>query len=285
MWAIFAFSSSLLAGINTILQKETLKKLHAVQLMTVSTIVVAVACLGFLPFYNFSVDFRQISLIALFTIMQAFALIFTIRAMRHLDVSVVSPFFNLGTALTAVMAYFFFKEALTSIDIAGIFLLIAGGYILELKGKNLAQPIKEVFRSSSIHYLLGGVLLFSTGYLLSKFILETMQPIPFLVYQQMGNLIIFSAITFFVYGGTKDIKQGFADGKWLIPAMAVLLILENLFMYKALKTGEASLVVPLYRTWTLWAVIFGGRVFHENHLLKRTIASVLMILGAAIILI
>lgn len=284
MWSLYAFASSLVTGVNSILQKETLKHLHAVQMMTVSTFVAVIFSLAFIPFHNFSLNMEQFALICLSAIIYAFAIVFTVRAMRHMDVSMVAPFFNVGTAFTAIFAFIIFKESLTWVDIIGISLLITGGYILELKSKNLIQPIKEVIRSSSIHYLLGGVFLFSAGYLLSKYILETVEPIPFFFYQQLGGLIVFSLLTFFIYKGFADIKDGFRRGGWLIPLMAVMLILENVFILEALKVGKASLVVPLYRTWTLWAVIFGGRILHENHLLKRAMAAVLMILGAALIL-
>lgn len=285
MWSILALGGAFTAAVSSILQKETLKKLHAVQLMTASTILVVVFLLFLLPFYDFSLNLTQLGLIALFSIVQSFAAIFTVRAMRHMDVSVVAPFFNLGTAFTAIMAWLIFKETLTLVDVVGITLLIAGGYLLELKHRNLLQPIKDVIKSSSIHYLLGGVFLFSSGYLLAKYILETVHPISFIFYQQVGDLIIFSLITFTIYKGFSDVKDGFKKAKWLLPLMAILLIAENLFMFKALKVGEASLVVPLYRTWTLWAVIFGGRILHEGHLVKRAVASILMIGGAALILV
>lgn len=285
MWSIFAFSASVFAGINSILQKETLKKLHAVQLITITTAISVVLSLFLIPFADFSLNFREAGLIALSSVLYAFAYIFTIRAMRHLDCSVVAPFFNIGTAFTALMAVVIFRERLTPVDLVGISLLVLGGYVLELRSKNLLQPIKDVIKSDSFHYLFGGVFIFSLGYLLSKYILASMEPVPFFVYQQVGALIVFAMITFFVYRGFSDIKSGLKNGKWLLPLMAVLVIIENLLLFEALKKGEASLVIPLYRTWTLWAVIFGGRILHENHLLKRSLSSVLMILGAAIILI
>jgi transporter family protein len=208
-----------------------------------------------------------------------------VRAMRHMDVSMVAPFFNLGTAFTAIFAFIIFRESLNLIDVVGIALLIAGGYFLELKGKNPLQPIRDTLKSNSIHYLLGGVLLFSSGYLLAKYILESVEPVPFFFYQQAGALVVYLLITVFVYKGAKDILSGFKSGGWMLPVMAILLIMENVLIFEALKYGKASLVVPLYRTWTLWAVIFGGRIMHENHVLKRTLASLLMIIGAAIILI
>ena len=92
-------------------------------------------------------------------------------------------------------------------------------------------------------------------------------------------------ITFFIYGGMDDIKGGFKSAKWLLPLMALFLILDDLSIFEALRIGQASLILPIYRMWTLWAVIFGGRIMHENHLLKRSFASLLMILGAIAILI
>jgi drug/metabolite transporter (DMT)-like permease len=285
MWSLFAFSASILAGINSILQKETLKKLHAVQLMTVTMLVSVLLSLLFIPFVDLSVNLREIGLIAISAVIYATAYIFSVRAMRHMDCSMVAPFFNIGTAFTAIMAVIVFKEVLTVYDLVGISLLILGGYVLELKSRNLLQPIKDIVKSDSIHYLLGGVFLFSIGFILSKYVLETVEPLTFLFYQNIGALVVFLGVTFFMYKGLEDIKEGFANGKLLVPLMALLVLIENIFLFEALKKGEAALVVPLYRTWTLWAVIFGGRILHENHVFKRSLASLLMILGAAVILI
>lgn len=285
MWAIFAFGSSIAAAISSVFQKETLKHLHAVQLMTVTSIITAVFSLFLLPFAGFNFCFEGVALVALYSVMIAFASVFTIRAMRHLDVSIVAPFFNLGTAFAAVFAFFFFKEIVTPLDWIGIILLIVGGYLLELKHKNLFQPIKEVLKSTSLHYLLGGVLLFSGGFLVAKFALNYISPVGLFAVQQIFGLLIYSFMTFAFYGGLRDIKLGFKNGKMMLIPMAVLIFAENIMLFEALKVGEASLVIPLYRTWTLWAVIFGGRILHENHMSKRAVSAVLMIAGAILILI
>lgn len=285
MWAIFAFGSSIAAAVSSIFQKETLKHLHAVQLMTVTSIITATFSLFLLPFAGFNFCFEGVALVALYSIMVAFASIFTIRAMRHLDVSIVAPFFNVGTAFAAVMAFFFFKELVTLWDWVGIILLVLGGYLLELKHRNLLQPVKEVLKSTSLHYLLGGVLLFSGSFLVAKFALNYITPVGLFAVQQIFGLLVYGFITFTIYGGLRDIKTGFKKGKMLLLPMAILIFAESIMLFEALKVGEASLVIPLYRTWTLWAVIFGGRILHENHMVKRAVSAVLMIVGAVLILI
>lgn len=284
MWAIYALLSSFSAAFASIFQKETLKNLHAAQLMIVTTIITSSVAILTLPFFKFDINFKAFALILVYSIMTSFATIFTIRAMRHLDVSVVAPFFNLGTAFTALLAFLFFSEKITIFDLAGILLLIVGGYLLELKGKNPIQPFRDILRSDSIHYLLGGVLLFSGGYLVAKYTLSTVAPLLLFSLQQLISLIIYVFFTFAIYGGLKDIKTGFKRGGILLIPMAALIILENIFIFQALKEGEASLVIPLYRTWTLWAVILGGRILHEKYWFKRLSSATLMIIGALLIL-
>jgi len=285
MWAIYALGSSVTAAVNSIFQKETLKHLHAVQLMTVTTILTSIMGVGYLIFKHPSLDLKLFSLILIYGVMTAFATVFTIRAMRHLDVSVVAPFFNLGTAFTAVLAFIFFKERVGLIGWVGITILILGGYYLELKHRNPLQPIKDIIKSDSIHYLLGGVFLFSASHLVAKYILQFTSPLSLMSYSQIIALIIYLFFTFFFYKGTKDITSGYQKGGWILFAVAAMHFLENILIFEALNIGEAILVVPLYRTWTLWAVILGGRILHEQHLGKRIIASCLMIFGAILILV
>lgn len=285
MWAIYTTISSISAAFTSIIQKQTLKHIHAVQLMTTTYLYAALLSLLFIPFVNLSLSLRSGSLIFVACIIQVFAYIFSVKAMRRLDVSIVAPFYNLGTAFSAILGVIIFKENLSFIAIAGIFLLIAGGYILELKSKNLLQPIKDVVKSKCIHELILGVMLFSISFVLIKYILMDISPISFLFFQTMTCAVLFTLISFIFYKGFKDIEICIRKENFLIMLFSVLLLSENILLNLALKDGEVSLVVPLYRTWTLWAVIFGGRFFHENHLAKRAIASILMIGGAALILI
>lgn len=285
MWPIFAFGSSIFTAINSIFQKETLQKLHAVQLLTVTSFSTVFFSLFLIPYVSFNLDLKLVSLILLTTVTYVLAAIFSVKAMRHMDVSIVAPFFNLGTAFLALMALIFLKEHISFTDFLGIMLLVAGGYILELKHHNPMQPIKDIIKSKYIHFLLGGVFFFSLTYLLDKFVLASIDPVSYMFFRNIGALLMFIIITFTIYKGVKDIKKGMVLGSWFIPIIGLTAIGENLLVYEAMKIAPVSLVIPLYRTWTLWAVIFGGRILHEEHLFKRAVASILMIFGAALILI
>lgn len=285
MWALFAIAASLSAGINSIFQKETLQKLHAVQLMTITLFATVVFSLFLIPFVNFSLTATSIFWILLTSAINVGAFICTIKAMRHLEVSVVAPFFNIGTAFAAFLGLIFFKEHISWLGVSGIILLITGGYILELKHRNLLQPFRDLVKSKYIHFLLGGVFLFSVKYALDKFVLIEVTPISYFFFQHIVCLVFFTSITLIFYGGVKDIKSGIKHGGWLVPFIGLTAMVEGLTIFQALNMAPVSLVVPLYRTWTFWAVLLGCGFLHEKHLVKRLLASALMILGATFILI
>ncbi len=283
MWFFYSISTSIAAALNSIFQKQTLKHIHGVQLLTVTSTVIVFPSIFLILFRKQIISLEAAILIAFYGLAVSFAAIFTIRALRHLDISIVAPFFYLGTAFVAILAYIIFKEEVSIIGWIGIYILIIGGYLLELKGKDLLQPIKELIRSRSMHYLLGGVFLYSLSFLIAKSALEHVDPIELFSYQQIISFFIFGLISFYIYDGLQDVKMGFKKGKGLIFIMAFLIIIENIFLFEALKIGDVILVIPIYRSWALWAVIFGGYIFKENHVGKRIFASLLMIIGIILI--
>lgn len=284
MWIIYAVLTSIAAASSSILQKETLKNLHAVQLMTVTSLLLTFFGLFLIPFYGLGVSLEGLLLITSYSLTVSIATIFTIRSLRHLDISIVAPFFNIGTVFTVILAYLLFKEEITFFDFIGIVALVLGGYLLELKNKNLIQPIREILKSTSMHYLFGGVFLFSISFLIAKFALNYISPIGLFAYQTIISFIFFGFITFTAYEGIRDIKNGFLKGRSLILVIAILILIENILLLEALRIGETILVIPIYRTWTLWAVVLGGRIFHEKALVSRLFASLLMIIGVVFIL-
>jgi drug/metabolite transporter (DMT)-like permease len=284
MWGIYSIIGSLSAAGISILQKHTLKDLHAVQLMTVTGLILGFFSLFLIPFFGTGVQINGYLPIIAHGVTVAFAAILTSRALRHLDISIVAPFFNLGTVFTAILAFILFNERVSIIGLIGIALLIIGGYILELRSKNLLQPIKDIVHSDSTHYLLGGVFLYSLSFIIAKYALDYVNPIGLFAYQQIIGSVIFAFITFAVYGGTKDVTTGFKKAGFLIIIMAILSFIENVMLLEALKIGNVIFVIPIYRTWALWAIFFGCRFMNEKHLQKRIFACGLMIFGAILIL-
>jgi drug/metabolite transporter (DMT)-like permease len=208
---------------------------------------------------------------------------FSAKAFKYLKVSVASPLYNLGTVIAVLMAVFLLGEKLSYLQIVGIVLVVIGTYVLELKKGNPLQPFREIFRSEKVHYVLISTLAYSVLTVLSKYILGFVDPLTFLFTQLILSGLFIIALVFLRHNGLKDIKKGFQGHSRMIVVLSVTMIAAMLVDFFALSAGEASLVLPVVRLWTLFVVIFGGTFYKEGHLRNRIIATVIMLAGIFII--
>jgi len=52
---------------------------------------------------------------------------------------------------------------------------------------------------------------------------------------------------------------------------------------QAVSLYQVSLVYPIYRLSSLFATVLGGEFFHEKHILKKSIAAIIMLIGSYLI--
>ncbi|MEO8232143.1 MAG: hypothetical protein ABI638_07655, partial [Ignavibacteriota bacterium] len=52
----------------------------------------------------------------------------------------------------------------------------------------------------------------------------------------------------------------------------------------AVSLASVALVLAIKRTSVFWATVIGGKLFNDKDLLKRSLAAVLIIIGAILIL-
>ncbi|GAG47221.1 unnamed protein product, partial [marine sediment metagenome] len=100
---------------------------------------------------------------------------------------------------------------------------------------------------------------------------------------------IFIAINFniihLILFGFKDTVACIKEVTYLPFIVGGFAFIANLLTLKAYSMAYVSLVVPIVMLSSLFVVIFGGRFFHERYLLFRVVVSVLMLVGACLIII
>jgi drug/metabolite transporter (DMT)-like permease len=165
----------------------------------------------------------------------------------------------------------------------GVSAIIFGTYILELKGNNLISPFIKVFKSEKIHYVLFSTLIYSVLSVLSKYILGFVDPITYLFSQLVISGLFMLALTFVRHHGLKDVITGFRVHRWTVLLIAVTMFTGQLLEIFAFNAGEASLVMPILRCWTLIAVIAGGTFYKEGHMRNRMLATAIMLVGVLVI--
>jgi len=282
-WFIFAITASLCLTMASLAQKDATHHEHAIQVGVSSSILMAAMALFLLPFCNFNFSLWLWPVALTSGVIVTFGFYYCIKAFKALDASVASPLFNLGTIVVLILSAIFLNEHLSAPQLAGVALLIFGTYILELKKGHLLSPFLQIYHSKKIHLIIWSTLLYSIHAVLSKYILAYIEPLTYLLIESMVMAGILVVIAFVKHEGFKSIKKGFQAHKAMIIAIALFNSLSELFIFLALSNGEASLVVPVVRTWTLFVVILGGTFLKEGHLKNRITATAVMLIGIFII--
>lgn len=214
--------------------------------------------------------------------------LFTAKSLKHIDVSIVIPLFAISPAITAIFAYAILKETITLNQIIGITLIVIGSYIITYKKQgNPIKGIIQFFKQKYYGYILLAIIFYALSSIGDRYILTTnnIEPITYVAIMQIFIAIYFVSMITIFHNGTKDIKEGFKRAKWLILIISVLTVGYRFAQAQAMKHAQAGLVIAIKRMSALLVVIMGGELFHEKHLLKKSTATIIMIIGVILIVI
>jgi len=282
-WFYLSLAGALAWAIAALAQKNACRGEQAIQVSVASTTVWALLALFLVPFVHMPTSPYIIGLMLIAGTIYGVAFYLSSKAFKYLSTSEASPLYNLGTAVTVMLAVIVLHEKMTSLQAIGVSIIILGTYILELKKGDIFSPITRLFKSPKVHYVLFSALGYSILTVLSKYILGMVDPITFLFSQLMVCSVFMFGLAVVRHGGINDIITGIKVHKWMILVISVTMISGQLFEILALNLGEAALVMPILRCWTLVAVLVGGTYFKEGHMRNRIIATAIMLLGVFII--
>jgi drug/metabolite transporter (DMT)-like permease len=219
----------------------------------------------------------------------------TIYAIKDIGLSIAFPLWNSNSLLGIVWGVVFFSElrdagrARWAGVLGGALVMFAGATLLASASAKQA-PAAHAWRGV-IAALAAGVM-WGTMYIpYRKAYLTGMNPLSFITFFTVGELVMMSAIALTDQGGVGPLVRELAQARavlfWLF-AGGFVWVIGDLFQQYAAKYVGISRGIPLSNTNQLWGLLWGVLVFGElrgaGGALTQTIAgSVLMALGAAAI--
>ena len=293
-WLIFAILASILASASSILEKKTLFKQHALEFsatLSMYTLLLSI------PFWFFA-DFKALSLTAtgliyLASLLGAIAFLLITKALRHIEISITSPFLVFEPAMVAIFAAILLGEKITGLQILGIGVIIIGAYTLTShEHDHFLEPFKHIFKSKYIKYILLALIIYALDSILDKKIIGTpgdgglgVGVWTFLALVHFFLALNFAVIMIIFADGFQGINKGIKTGGWLVFSVAIFTIGYRLAQMYAISLPGVmiSLVIPIKRLSALFSTVIGGELFHEKYLLRKSIACVVMIIGAVLI--
>ena len=287
-WFAIAFASAVFSACAALSQKKILFEIEA---LLFSFSLFAFVLFFSLPFIFYS-EFGSLTLAStgvLFirSFLGAVSFLFVMLSIKNMEISRALPLLALTPGLVAFFAFIFLNDNLTAIQIGGMFLLLLGTYVLEIKNrKNFLEPFMIFIKSKAHHYVAIALLLFTITAITDRALLSKYRfsPEPYFLIQQLFYLISFSIILIFSKKGNYNINilKNVNIIKWLL-LIAILTVLYRYTEILAIKIAPVALVLSVKRISIFFAVIIGGKLFKEKELIKKIIASALIIGGSLLI--
>lgn len=288
-WFFIALSSALLSAAAAITQKKVLFKLTAVEFSFVISILNVILSIPlFFNVESFPVSSAGIIILVIKSVMGSIAFLCIMLALKNLEISNALPLLALTPGVIAIIAYFYLNEALKNTEIFGLLLLIAGTYVLESKfAGDLLHPFKIFFKSKFHHYILLALILMSISSILDKLLLKEygFTPLVLTITQQVLYAVFFSVV--YIFTSHKKLITLITESRSEFLLVVLIAFLTLGYRYSqnlAVSMAPVSLVIAVKRTSVFWATIVGGKIFSDKHLLRKSIAVLIIIAGAMLIL-
>jgi drug/metabolite transporter (DMT)-like permease len=287
-WFAVALISALLSAFAAITQKKVLYKLGALEFSFILSIVNLIFSIPFFFFIDYeTINTLNLSILFAKSIIGVAAFLCVMIALKNLEISNALPLLALTPGFVAVFAFLLLGESLKAIEVIGLIFLIAGTFILESKNlKEFVFPKNVLIKLKYHRFIIIALFLFTASSILDKLLLIklNLSPISLTAFQHIYFAVIFSTV--YLIFKTKEASPVSVqkDNLGWIALISVLTIGYRYTQIVAVSLASVALVLAIKRTSVFWATVIGGKLFNDKDLLKRSIAAILILIGAILIL-
>lgn len=283
-WYIFIIIASLVGAISVISRKKVLFHEHALEFSGFRSVVNIFFLIILFFFINLSISTSNFFFLLACAVMAAIGIIYRNKAMRHDDISEIAPLGSLSGLFVLLLGVILLSEIPHPVQYLGIFVAVIGVYLLESDPKDFLAPFKTFYNKLAIKHYLLALVLFSIATILIRRVLRETHPLTTMFYLWFMISIIIIAYDY-KRNGLRDIKD-FKTDFWMILITALFLFISNILFYYGMSYPEAqaSLAHTLRLSGNIFATLIGGKMFMEDHYIKKTIASVVILVGAILII-
>jgi uncharacterized membrane protein len=287
-WYLLALGSAVFFGLYQVSEKKALTKEHSLVFLLASSLLMLAISLpmAFLGYVE-TVSFELLFYIFIKCLFAVIFFLFCAKALRHMDVSEFSPLLNLNILLLFVPAVLFLGERPGMINFLGAILIVLGAYLVELKD-GWKLHLKKTLKNKYIHFVMFALVFGALAATMDKFVLARSVDVNTFFF---FNRLFIAILLLFAYFNSRSIKGGvriaYKRSFWWILAAAILFMGADYLYFSAVAVPVAliALVIPLKRMGTLVATVVGGEIMKEDRLLRKSVACLVMIAGATLIVI
>ena len=221
--------------------------------------------------------------LAVGTPLNVLATILYMKALKHSDISLVSPLKAMTPMALLITSPIMIGEFASPFGIAGVFFVTIGVYLLKASSASMDDvfaPFKAIGRERGAQYALGVVVIYSITANIDKVGVEASSPIFWTFAVHLVLAVILLIIVQFK--SEDNVGQAFGEWKALLP-MGTLSGLGVAAQMFALTYTLVVYVIAIKRTALLWNILGGALFFGEEGLQERIVGGVFIVIGVVII--
>ncbi|MBU0756576.1 MAG: DMT family transporter, partial [Nanoarchaeota archaeon] len=204
-----------------------------------------------------------------------------IAAMRIGNLSLIMPLMSLTPFFVTIFSFFLNKEIPTPIGLFGIFLIVMGCYVLNIKNakKGFLEPFKKIWSDKPAKMAVFSTILFAISLTIDKYNINLTNTFFYFSYKWIFTTLIFLIILTRVKINFKGIKENW---KPVIASNGIKILAEILGMY-AMGLYYVTYVTAVKRSSVLFDVLYGHFVFKEKETKQRLLGALVIVAGLIMI--
>jgi len=213
--------------------------------------------------------------------------LFLVMSLSKTDLSVFGPLNAYKVVISMFLAMIFIGEIPSLQGFIGVAIIVLGSYFLFPPSTHHinAGRLLHLFLEKGVQYRFLSILLFSIGTLpLKNAVIEGNALATTVFWCLIGFPLAIIAHTVFI----KDsFRSDLAQSKQQLPQFIYLGILIFLMQYMTMIVFSQLLIaysLALFQLAMVLQVFLGYRIFNEQHILRRLLASMVMVVGSLLVL-
>ena len=210
------------------------------------------------------------------------AQILYMKAIKASPLSLSIPFLSFAPLFLLITAYLVLGEFPGILGTCGVFLVVMGAYILNIKKVNggVLNPLKHILKEKGSRYMLFVAFLYSITTNIDKIAINNSNPFVYAIAINITlALFLFPVMLRFSDNHVKDL---FKHTKTLFP-IGLFTAIASIAQYVAFTMILVVYVSAIKRTSSLFSIMYGKYFFNEDNIKSRLLGAAIMILGVLMI--
>lgn len=246
------------------------------------------ACFPFIPWLTQSLERRFWTDITLCAFLAVAGNATLVAALKRSDLSILGPINSYKAAVSLIPGIVFLHEIPTLWQLAGIILIVGGSLVVVGQGQGIRSVNPgRLIRQRGVQLRFAALVFSAVEAIFLKRALIASSPFTTFAY---WALIGFCWAIPAVYCSNGRVRirsewERLKVNRWNYLLLALTTGIMQLSTLETLRFFAVGPALALFQTSTILTVVLGRTVFIEKHFLRRILGSLVMILGAIIIII